>query len=60
MNEFTGDFYKCLKCKHVWDWNDTCCPECSGDFEDVNIHEELDQAKLEVERISNMIKAHDA
>ena len=61
MNEFTGDFYKCVDCFHVWDFNDFYCPECgSSKFEDINIHEELKATKEKVSDIAKMIEAHDA
>jgi hypothetical protein len=26
--EFSGTYYKCTKCKHVWAYDDDACPEC--------------------------------
>ena len=44
--EFTGTYYKCKDCDYVWDYNDFNCPDCgTEEFEDVNIHEELEIAK---------------
>lgn len=37
--EFTGSYYRCLKCEHIYDYNDLC-PECgSSDVEDINASE---------------------
>lgn len=41
--EFTGEYYKCNYCQHVWDYMDSACPECgSGDTEDFNIDKEIE------------------
>ena len=61
--EFTGDYYKCMDCCHVWDYNDTHCPECgSQDFETINSNEVIMTAEScdekEQTRIAEMLKSH--
>jgi len=31
--EYTGTSYRCRKCKWVWHYNDTGCPNCGEDME---------------------------
>jgi hypothetical protein len=43
--EFTGSYYKCFDCYHIYDFDD-CCPECgSGNVEDINANEVKEIAK---------------
>ena len=45
MKEFTGDYYKCSDCGHIWDYMETHCPECgSEDEETLNAKEVLEEA----------------
>lgn len=53
--EFTGSYYKCNKCKHIWDYNDFCCPECGAkEIEDINSEE----INVEIDRLVNMLDSH--
>ena len=53
--EFTGEYWKCSKCGHIWDYNDAC-PNCgnSDDLENLNAAE----VKEEADRLLTMLKAH--
>lgn len=51
--EYTGDIYKCRDCKHIWDYNDTACPEC-GSLEDEDINKS--QVLEERNKISRQIQ----
>jgi hypothetical protein len=53
--EFTGTYYRCFKCKHIWDYNDFNCPECgSDDFEDINENEIQEHIK----KLQSMLSLH--
>ena len=63
MLEFTGDYYKCSDCLHVWDYMETHCPECGEqDFEEIDAHEVVMTAETAVDneqkRLLEMLKLH--
>lgn len=52
--EFTGDYYKCKYCGHMWDYMDIC-PNCSEDkMNTLNANE----VKEEANRLLKMLEAH--
>lgn len=52
--EFTGDYYKCKYCGHMWDYMDIC-PNCGEDkMNTLNAHE----VKEEANRLLKMLEAH--
>lgn len=52
--EFTGDYYKCNDCGHIWDYMDIC-PNCGkDDTYTLNAHEVNEIS----ERLINMLKLH--
>ena len=61
--EFTGDYYRCHNCGHIWDYIDLC-PECGqDDQEEISINEVLSWSTFaipeEAERIIKMLESHD-
>jgi hypothetical protein len=61
--EFTGTYWRCIECGHIWDYNDTC-PNCGEDImlHDINPHEVLHLSKMctenEAGRLINMLHDH--
>ena len=40
MKEFTGSYYRCSKCTHIWDYEDDACPYCGGKhFDDLSAND---------------------
>ena len=51
--EKTGTTYRCLKCNHVWDYNETHCPECgSTETEDYDHPRLMNPEKTALEQLS--------
>ena len=63
--EFTGDYYKCESCSHIWDYLDDRCPECgntdTSDIPTIEVFAEMYKQKDRVEkkRLLNMLDSHD-
>lgn len=62
MGEFSGSYYRCNECGHIWDFNDIC-PNCGKDNqEDLNAHEVKQWSKAceldEYIRLTNMLEMH--
>jgi hypothetical protein len=52
--EFTGDYYKCKYCGHMWDYMDIC-PNCGEDkMNTLNAQEVTEEAN----RLLKMLEAH--
>lgn len=71
MNEFTGSYYECNKCHHIWDYSDSYCPECGNQYEiELNANEVREKSRLlliSIDKYLNvkglklldMLKSHD-
>lgn len=47
MNEFTGNYYECSKCKHITDYSDSHCSECGSQNEtELNAKEVMQKANI--------------
>ena len=61
MEEFTGDYYKCNECSHIWDFIDIC-PNCGKDNQvDLNANEVNEYANTlfnKAERLKSMLQLH--
>lgn len=62
--EYTGTYYNCLDCEHIWDYNDDACPNCgSKQMIDINPNEIKsiieDQDTDEKIKLKNMLELHD-
>ena len=54
--EYTGTIHKCDNCNHIWDYNETHCPECgSEEFYDININEEIEEMESEIFKLDNKL-----
>lgn len=53
--EFTGDYYKCKYCGHIWDYMDIC-PNC-GENDKYNMLN-ANEVKEEAYKLLNMLEAH--
>jgi len=54
MGEFTGDYYKCNSCGHIWDYMDIC-PNCGLDnMETINV----DEITEIITKLSGMLLEH--
>lgn len=59
MNEFTGNYYKCKKCFHFWDYNDTACPECgSFHYDEKSLGEEIEDTVKHLDSLRRMKDLH--
>jgi predicted RNA-binding Zn-ribbon protein involved in translation (DUF1610 family) len=62
--EFTGDYYRCEECLHIWDYMDIC-PNCGEDTaqETLNANKVREwqntATDYEAERLEEMLNAHD-
>ena len=54
MGEFTGDYYKCKYCGHIWDFMDVC-PNC-GEWKMNTLNP--NEVKEEAKRLIDMLDAH--
>lgn len=63
MEEFTGEYYHCEDCNHLWDYNDSHCPNCgSENFGDLNANEVKEKANQMINEGKSalaMLKVHD-
>lgn len=62
--EFTGDYYQCLDCLHIWDYSDSHCPECGSQDEiTLNANDVIMSAESQTEKERNilikMLESHD-
>ncbi len=69
--EFTGTYYNCLDCGHIWDYDDDACPECGCHNEtELNAKEVNKRARQLLiirdfnknqigKRLIEMLKSHD-
>ena len=62
--EFTGDYYQCLDCLHIWDYMDSACPNCGSlDEEVLNANDVIMSAESqntkEQKRLKQMLQLHD-
>lgn len=46
--EFTGTYYQCIDCNHIWDYEDSHCPECGSE-------KETDLSPNEIKNISRQM-----
>ncbi|TSE05235.1 hypothetical protein [Aquimarina algiphila] len=63
MEEFTGTYYICDECSHIYDYDDLC-PDCgSGFVTDLNANEvkqrALNEPVSEYRRLHDMLLKHD-
>lgn len=62
MEEFTGDYYKCQDCNHIWDYIDTCCPECGSENEETinakEVRQEASQLDYLSSKLIDMVESH--
>jgi predicted nucleic acid-binding Zn-ribbon protein len=61
--EFTGDYNRCMKCGHIYDYMDVC-PVCGADeIENLNVHEVKEwknaSSNKEANRLHKMLESHD-
>lgn len=63
MQEFTGTYYKCNKCSHIWDYSDSHCPNCGSQDETELNAKEVKEIALQMIAEGNaaiaMLKVHD-
>ena len=59
---FTGTYYKCGKCKFVYDFDDDACPDCGSDnvldLSGKEVREHQQKIDSEVSRLEKMLQAH--
>lgn len=63
MEEFTGTYYSCNDCNHIWDYSDSHCPNCGSQNEnELNAKEVKELAErmiVEANSAIAMLKVHD-
>jgi predicted RNA-binding Zn-ribbon protein involved in translation (DUF1610 family) len=61
MNEFTGDYYQCNSCGHIWDYNDVC-PNCGKQkvttLNAIELKTAITCIHEEVFRLNSMLEKH--
>ena len=59
--EFTGEYYQCINCRHIWDYMDNC-PGCGDGRQESISQEDIKSLILymfnEQKRLKAMLESH--
>jgi len=60
--DFTGTYYRCNDCGHIFDYNDLCPNDSSENQEELNVREVKEWVKVATEqeqkRLEKMLESH--